>query len=316
MKIRRLIMCMVVFSLANQLGAQQKNFILPLEEIERRLRYEKFEVLGFVGARFDNDFTKRATLKFEDGTKFKVKWKRAERGGDAPNNSPRYEIAAYEFQKLFLDPENYVVPPTVGRSLNLENYHQLEKGVKPTFDKTSSVVMVLQYWLKDVTTRNIYDKKRFKSDAAYAKHLANMNIFCYLIKHMDSNVGNFLVSIYGSNMRVFAVDNSLAFGMQKSDRGTDWKDLRVKRLPQKTIERLRRLKREDIEKTLGVVAQFEIKEGQLVPVEPTENLNKSKGVRQRDNIVQFGLTEREIKGVIARWKHLLKLVGSGEIQTF
>ena len=313
----RFFVTICAFLLAAQVVAKDKNFTLPIEEIEHKLRYEPFKVRGFiVGARFDNDFTKRATLQFEDGAKFKVKWKRAEKDGDAPNNSPRYEIAAYEFQKLFLDPENYCVPPTIGRSMPLEEYRQREKDVKPTFGKTSSVFFVLQYWLKDITSINVYDKKRFKTDLTYAKHLGNTNIFTYLIKHLDSNTGNFLVSIYGSNMRVFSVDNGLAFGTQKSNRGTYWKDLRLKRLPGETIERLRRLKTEDIKKALGVVAQFEIKEGQLVPAEPGENLDKGKGVRQKGSVIQFGLTEREIKGVLARLENLLNRVDSGKIETF
>ena len=90
----------------------------------------------------------------------------------------------------------------------------------------------------------------------------------------------------------------------------------MKRLPKETIKRLRQLKTEDIKKTLGVVAQFEIKEGQLVPAEPGENLNRGKGVRQKGNIIQFGLTEREIKGVLARLENLLKRVDSGKIKTF
>jgi len=117
-------------------------------------------------------------------------------------------------------------------------------------------------------------------------------------------------------MRVFSVDNGLAFGTKKSNRGTYWKDLRLKRLPGETIERLRRLKTEDIKKTLGVVAQFEIREGQLVPAEPGENLDKNKGVRQKGSVIQFGLTEREIKGVLARVENLLKRVDSGKIETF
>jgi len=54
------------------------------------------------------------------------------------------------------------------------------------------------------------------------------------------------------------------------------------------------------------VAQFEIQEGQLVPAEPGENLDKGKGARQKGHVIQFGLTEREIKGVLARFENLRK----------
>jgi hypothetical protein len=58
-----------------------------------------------------------------------------------------------------------------------------------------------------------------------------MNILSYLIEHKDSNVGNFLISKDATNPRVFAVDNSYAFGSPESDRGHDWRFIRVKRLP-------------------------------------------------------------------------------------
>lgn len=296
--------------------AQDQNIPFSIAKLEFRLLHRPFEVIGFTGIRHDNDFTKRATLLFEDSAKIRVKWKRAARGGDAPNNSPRYELAAYAFQKLFLDPENFVVPPTVGRSMSVEKYRELESGVKPTFKDIDAVFFVMQYWLQDVTTIGVYDKKRLKTNPSYAKHLSNLNIFTYLIKHMDSNVGNFLISIYGANMRVFAVDNSLAFGTQKSTRGTDWKELRVKSLPKGTLSRLRKLTAKDIESTLEVVAQYEIQDGRLYPVAPSENLNKNRGVRRSGKLIQFGLTEREIQGVVRRLEKLLKRVDSGKIQTF
>ena len=44
----------------------------------------------------------------------KAKWKRAPWMGEGINNSPRREIGAYAAQKLFLQPWEYVVPPTLG----------------------------------------------------------------------------------------------------------------------------------------------------------------------------------------------------------
>jgi len=98
-------------------------------------------------------------------------------------------------------------------------------------------------------------------------------VFTYLIKHNDSNVGNFLISVPPSGPRVFIVDNGgLAFGGLVSNRGFEWRDIRVKRLPNETIERLRNITQEDLEKTLRVVAQFEVVDSQLVPTTPAQNL--------------------------------------------
>ena len=74
--------------------------------------------------------------------------------------------------------------------------------------------------------------------------------------------------------------------------------------------------REDLDKSLRVVAQFEMKDGFLMLVEPTEKLDKKKGVCRSDKIVQFGLTDREIGGLERRLKKLLERVESGKIKTF
>lgn len=309
---------------ASQNGPTDSNIIHPVADIERKLRFEIFqlrEIAEFSQLRFQAKLAKvklpkRVILKFADGTEMKVKWKTVERGGKAFNNQPRYEIAAYEFQKLFLRPAEYVVPPTVGRCLHVQQYRSIEPDAKPTFRNTNDVFFVLQYWLSNVSHEGIFDKQRFQSDSVYARYFANMNLFSYLIKHSDSNVGNVLISTDPHNPRVFAVDNGIAFGKAESDRGTEWQELRVKRLPKAAVERLRGITHQEIERTLGVVAQFEIKYGQMVAVESTENLNPQKGIRQQDGVLQFGLTEKEINGIVSRLEQLLSRLDSGKIQTF
>ncbi len=296
--------------------AQDSNILHPIEDIERRLLYETFEVLVIRDVRPGSNITKRAILRWSDGVNIQVKWKRAAPGGWAVNNQPRYEIAAYELQKLFLDPKDYVVPPTIGRIFPLDEYRRFEPKVKPTFKNTNCVFVCLQYWLEEVTPEEIYDKKRFNSDSTYARHLGNMNILSYLIKHNDSNIGNFFISKDPTNPRVFAVDNGFAFGNLVSARGHAWRQIRVKRLPGKTIDRLRKIQKDDLVKALGVVAQYEIQNGQLIAVESTQSRDDKKGVRVSDESIQFGLTKHEIKGVFDRMKKLLKLVDSGKITTF
>lgn len=105
-------------------------------------------------------------------------------------------------------------------------------------------------------------------------------------------------------------------GIYVSDRGFVWRKLKVKRLPNDTIERLRNITQADLEKTLSVVAQFEVVDGELIPTAPAQNLNEKKGVRQKDGLIQFGLTSYEIKRVYSRLKKLLQRVDSGKIKTF
>ena len=300
----------------SRLAAQDTNVHLPVAVIEQRITADTFQILRIEGSRRPNDRTQRVTLAFPDSSVIIVKWAIFAPGGDVFNNSPRYEIAAYEFQKMFLDEPDYVVPPTVSRAFGLEWYRQLDKDVRPTFGGTGSVLVTLQYWLGAVTNDNVFDLKRFETDTAYARHMANLNLFTHLVKHNDANVGNVLVSTNPVNPRLFAVDNGLAFGTEESDRGTDWRDLRVPGVPLQTIERLRNITREDLERTLGVVAEYDIRDGVFVPAGKTENSSRGRGVRKNDTKLQLGLTRIEIDGVAQRIRNLLRRVDSGRLKTF
>lgn len=296
--------------------AQDSNFLHPIDVIEHRLQYEPFEIFRLRDSRFEGDVTKYAILKWPDVTYMRVKWKRAVRGGTAQNNEPRYEIAAYQLQKLFLDEEDYVVPPTVSRSLPLEQYREIDKDVEPTFGKTDCVCFVLQYWLENVTAEGVFDAQRAKKDSTYARHLGNANILSYLIKHKDANVGNFLISKDAANPRVFAVDNSLAFTSAESTRGTEWQKIRVDKLPAETVARLKTISRDRLRETLETVAEFEIKEGQLLPAALTPCMKPKQGVRVSGERIQFGLTKHEIDLVYSRLQKLLEKIENGKIQIF
>jgi hypothetical protein len=295
---------------------EDSNILYPIDEIEQMLKHQYFDIFRISGSRFKEDLTKRAILKFPVNKMVQVKWKRSAEDGWQTNNEPRYEIAAYEIQKLFLDPDEFIVPPTAARVLPISQYKRIEPGASPTFRGTQDVIYVLQYWLERVSTDDIYDKKRFESDLTYAKHLANMNILAYLIDHKDSNKGNFLISTDPDNPRVFAVDNGFAFESPKSKRGTYWRKIQVKKLPKKTVDRLRGISRQDLDEKLGVVAQFEMNNRTLNLVESTAKLDKHQGVHRSGNIIQFGLREREIDGVARRLNKLLEQVDSGKIKTF
>ncbi len=296
--------------------AQDSNLLFPVDTIVRRMRDEALVVLDLRGSRAQRDRTQRVTLRYPDSSVMIVKWAQAAPGGSTFNNEPRYEIAAYELQRLFLDQADYVVPPTIARAVPLEWLRQYDATAEPTFGRTSSVVMVMQYWLSQVTNENFYDRARFESDSVYARHFADFNILTYLVRHNDSNIGNFLISLNPAKPRVFSVDNGVAFRSEASDRGFTWRDLRVDRLPHATVERLRRITREDLERTLGVIAHFEIHNGELIYGEATANLAPNRGVRKTDHAVQFGLTTAEIRDIERRLRQLLERVDEKKLEVF
>ena len=295
---------------------QDANVFLPVDSIERLLGVSDFVILNRTDTRFEGDRTQRVTLKYGEQDIVRAKWAMAARGGDTFNNSPRYELAAYELQKLFLDPQDFVVPVTVARTFPLDWYRGLDSSARETFGRTESVLVVLQYWLFNVTADNVFDEERLKSDSIYARHLANLNIFSYLIKHSDSNKGNILISTDPTNPRLFSVDNGVAFRSEESDRGKLWRRLRVDRLPAETVDRLREIQYEDLERALAVCVQYEVRNAQLIRSDPGENLEKRRGVRTKDDIIQLGLTDREINDVFKRLEWLLKQVDEGKIEVF
>ncbi len=296
--------------------AQDANLRMHPDTAERYLAEESFEIDAWRGARFPDDRTRQVMLSFGDGVSILAKWLPAPEGGSEFNNVPRYEAAAYQLQKLFLEPAEYVVPPTACRCVSLEQVRRHDDRARATFRRFPCALVTLQYWLWSVTDEGVFDEDRFRRDTAYARHLANADVLTYLIDHKDANVGNVLISTEAESPRVFVVDNSVAFDSERSDRGTDWGRLRVERLPRTTVERLRRIDRTELHRRLTVVAQFEAGEEGVRPAEPTPPLDRYIGIRREDGILQLGLDRDEIEKVYERIQELLERVDRGDLGTF
>jgi hypothetical protein len=306
-----------VLGVTGGLAAQDLNMPLPVDSVEFLLAYAPFELpSALTGTRFEGDRTQRVDLVFDSVTTILTKWAPAPRGGEAFNNMPRYEVAAYEVQKLFLDDSEVVVPPTVPRMLPLAWYRTLDDRMSETLNGTQAVLVVLQSFVTFVTDENVYDRERFEADPSYARYWANANLLTYLIRHGDSNIGNLLISSIGSNPRVFAVDNGVAFNSSESDRGTRWRNLLVDRFPSETVARLRSLTKAQVSEALGVLAEWEIRGGEAVRVTPGDNLEPRTGVRKRGDRVQIGLTRQEIDDLWYRLEVFLSGFGSGRYRTF
>lgn len=298
------------------LAAQDSNIWLPIDKIEDLLMNGEFEVGQSQDTRFEGDRTQRVTMQFSDGSAILSKWAAAPPGGGSFNNRPANELAAYEMQKLFLDPQDYVVPPAELRAFPLSEYRQYNDVNESTFRNVNSVVVVIQYWLASVTPDGFDDEDRFEADSVYARHFGDFNLFTYLSRHGDENAGNYLVSTDPNNPRVFSVDNGVAFSRETSDVGFRYRNLQVKRFPRATVERLRGVQEADLHEALGVLVQFEDRGGQLIRVEPTENLNTGRQVRDKDGVYQFGLTEQEIRGIYGRLEDFLEKVDKGDYTLF
>ena len=167
-----------------------------------------------------------------------------------------------------------------------------------------------------VTPEGVYDTKRAGRDSVYARHLGDLNILTYLIRHRDANKGNMLLSADSANPRLFAVDNGVAFASPPSNRGTDWEKMRVDRVSAATAARLRSINETILATALGVVAQFERRGDDYVATPAGPNLDPDKGIRRKGSTLQLGLTSYEIEGVRDRLKDLVKDIDRGRIKTF
>jgi hypothetical protein len=304
-----------VAALTGSAAAQDANITLAAAEAESLLAQAPFGVLEFRPTR-PGSRSRLAALTFDGTSGVWVKWVPAPRGGTADNGQPRFEVGAYRLQKLFLDEPDYVVPPTLARVVPMADYPDGGRGVRATFPEAPAVLVVLQLWLQEVTSRSFWDERRFRSDSAFAHHVANLNVLTYLVRHGDSNTGNFLVARDSARPRVFSVDNSIAFGAMPNRDAHEWMELRVNRIPRATVERLRRIGTEELQQALGVVIQLEVRDGELVLAEPGPNLDPGRPVRRRGGVIQLGLTSREIGAVERRLQLLLREVDAGRITPF
>jgi hypothetical protein len=296
--------------------ATDVNIPVPAEALERQLATEPFSIVATEISRpkVQGDITLKAEISFSGNPPVQVKLRRAEPGAENSNNRPRYDLAAYELQKLFLEPAEFVVPPTVLRAIPVAALLPYAKGVRPTFRGSEDVLVVLQYWLQKVkVVADAYSAHLFATDAGYARHVGQLNVLTYLIEHGDANRGNFLVSRSESSPRVFSVDNGIAFAFNDSGRGNTWSRLRVPKLPADTVDRLRPVSRDELQRRLGVLVQWRLVDGHWVAEPPGENLGPQRGVRQQDGVVQLGLTEAEIAQVDRRRTELLEAADEGRV---
>ena len=300
-------------------AAQDANFLLPVAAIEEALGAGELEVIDVRPSRgLPGERTYRVTLQ-SGGQVLQIKYAPAGEGADEFNNRPRYELAAYAIQGLFLDEREWVVPPTAIRAFPLDVVRatvalsgDAANPPEQTFAEWPMTLVALQYWLFNVDVpEELEDRDRLAEDEVYERLLGNFNLFTYLIRHSDSNQGNFVQSLDPDWPRVFSVDNGVAFSSEESDRGTRWRDLRLDRYPASAIERLRDISLEGLQARLGVLVQLELRDGNFVDVEPTENLDPGRGVRHDGARIQLGLTDAEIRNIHRRVVRLLERVDDG-----
>lgn len=283
---------------------------------EQRMRFDPIEVLEAKRTAHGVAGAQRLKIRFlDDGKEITVKWKASPRyKPEGWNNVPRKEVAAYEIQKWFLDPADYVVPPTVTRCIPLDVFRKVEPQAEPTAASGTCVFGAMSLWVTDVeVVKKVVDRELFESDPLYARTLGNINIVGYLIKHRDGRKSNFLISTLPGEPRVFSVDNGISFGAKMWNMMVaNMANIQVPALPRESIARLRRLTFDDVAQ-MEVLGQYERQGDALVRVPSDPNFAPDRGSRLIDGAFQFGLSRKEISGIWKRLGRLLADANDGKI---
>jgi len=262
--------------------------------------------------------------------RFRVKWRAFSTSHGL--NDPRKDVAAYAFQKLFLRPEDYVVPPTVGHCFDIDDYRvRLNPKEASSFPSVSCVFGTISYWLEDsknlldaekadwIGGDRLFDATTFDRRPSYRRTLADMNLLNHLIGNGDTHWKQFVFTAIKNDPHIYSVDHSISFAPYRSPRlppRDDWSRLHVPSLARESVERLRRLQRTDLER-LAVMEQYAIRNGILVAVAPTEPGEElDAGLRWSSGQLQIGVRIKEIAYVWDRLVKLREAIDRGEVALF
>jgi hypothetical protein len=224
-------------------------------------------------------------------------------------------------QKLFLEPRDYVVPTTLARCVPVDIQSRYRPDARPTLEGTNCVLIAISLWLENVTVPDVfYDEARFRSDPGYAYAYGIFNIVTYLSDHLDNRKGNFLVSKDDRYPRAYAIDNGIAFGSWIYNwfipSSYAWRKIVVPAVPRSAVDRLRELRRTDLDR-FAVLAEFHKNEdGYLEAVQSGASLDSSRPVNISGKIVQIGLTKSEIDDLWERIEKLIERVDDGHLAVF
>jgi len=295
------------------------------EEVESWLASADLEIIGTAQTPRGIQGARVLTLRHR-GVVFRAKWR--PQSTLTTRNDPRRELVAYAIQKLFLDPDQYVVPPAAAHCFPLAVYRAyVLPGALPSFRDVPCVLGYLSYWLEDVESLkdarkdgwfrshdDALDDDLFAANPRYRESVADMNLLTYLIDHADSHQGQFLIRRDPQVPAVYSVDNSMAFGVKHNHRvKVDWSKIQVPALPARSIDRLRaaRLDR------LSSIAELELHgRGHLVPASPRHRRAEPAGIRWQNGRLVIGMTVDELAMLRARIASLLAAVDRGDPKQF
>jgi len=301
----------------------EDTFCMPGETFERWLREGELSILdGKVTSSGASGAMKvLVELKHPDAPEdlvFHMKWKPAAGAWNGLNNSPRKEIAAYQLQKMYLDQQDWPVPPTVMRCLPIQPGHTVEKRAG---EKDIDCAWGLaSYWLSHIDTPGMVDWERVDNDEEYKRAITTLNLYMYLIGHRDAHYYNWLLTTGNGPLRGISIDNGISFsGFNNfTKKKEDWKGLMSPAYPKNVVDRLREVSDADLAE-LHVVGRWNVvgrdfqRDGDGGLELPAR---KPWFYRRKQGLYMHGLRQGELRTIRRKIRKLLRKVDSGKIPTF
>jgi hypothetical protein len=300
-----------------------------VSEVESVLRSPGLEILGSEETPAGRQGARILTLRAPGEVRFRAKWRALSSSHGL--NDPRKELAAYAVQKLFLAPDDFVVPPVVGHCFPLDNYWaRVDKNDAQSFANVRCVYGLLSYWLENarsvrdahsegwLPSNQLFDASLFARNETYARTLADTNLLLHLIRHGDSHRDQFVLTGSAAQPHVYCVDHTIAFSNYRNPTlapKDEWSQIHVPRLSRRSVSALTALRREELD-SLSVVEQYENRDGVLVatPVAPVAG-HREAGMRWAENQLQVGLTNVEIDELWRQIDEVRANVARGSIAT-
>jgi hypothetical protein len=301
----------------------------PVEDAEQLLERDDLEIVAAAAPPSGKQGVRVLTLR-AGAVVFRAKWR--PQAAATRRNSPRFELAAYEVQKLFVSPRDYVVPPAAAHCFPLAAYRaSVDRKATSTFRDVDCVFGILSYWLENVQTladaseagtfRGAYggafDPTLFARDKGYRDSAAHVNLLTYLIGHGDTHLKNFVITRDPRSPALYSVDNSLSLGMRKNSKLSpihDWSKMRVPAVPYAAIQRLRAA--DGRLASLAALAYLEIDDGRLVLTKGGAPTPTAQGFNWDGGRLRYGLTIDELAYIQRRITEILAKVDSGKLRVY
>lgn len=300
----------------------------PADQVERWLTSPDLEILGSANTPSGIQGAKVLTLRIPGPPEVVLRAKWRAQSTWTSKNDPRRELVAYAIQKLYLEPREYVVPPTAAHCFPLAMYRsRVMPAAQASFREVPCVLGYLSYWLEDVvgiieagdqgwfgSDDDALDDDLFEDNLPYRESVADMNLLTYLIDHADTHRGQFVIRHDPQAPAVYSIDNSMAFGVKRNTRvRVDWAKIQVPALSRRATDRLREAPIEP----LSSIAELELRGGgKLVPVAPGQRAAEPAGIRWVDGRLVIGMTVDELEMLRTRINQLFASIDSSELKLF